>query len=158
MTASSRPACASRTAVARCSASSAATVRGRRQELGGAERLAVERDQRDAGQELIGIREAPGAQRESPQLDAQQPAGDALVVVPQPAEHRFVARLGEQDAAERARVEVDDRHTQPKRSARPSANSASVVPAGEGVGARRATMVSSGSSGTVAPKRSASSW
>lgn len=84
-------------------------ARGQR-DLGVGEHALIERYERDRGQELGGGLHDTVAQGETPQLDPQEPARNVLLETSQLAQDGGGIRLAEQDAAERARVEVDGRH------------------------------------------------
>jgi hypothetical protein len=60
----------------------------------------------DAVQALVGSFERVVGQREASQLDEHQPTRDVLIEAGEVAQHRLRVRLAEQDAADRARVDV----------------------------------------------------
>ena len=72
--------------------------------LGRLQRRLVQRQQRDAGEQLVGVRQAVVAQAEPPQLNAHQSARDVLVEVAEGSECVGRIRLAEQDAAQHAGV------------------------------------------------------
>lgn len=64
--------------------------------------------QGDAQQKLIRIWQHTLARSESPQLDPEQPTGNALIEGTELAEDRWRIRLTQKNSSKRARVEVDE--------------------------------------------------
>ena len=135
-----------------------------RNRLGGRKRRLVHGKQRDPVEQGIGCLQRVLANSEAAELYSQQPAGDMLLEGRELAYDGRRVRLTEQDAPERARIDIDTGHrsetlatAQRGRTDRLSARKASVVPGGALLAGRRAAIASSRSIGTVEPNRPARS-